>query len=105
MLHRREVGHGAAHAHERIRCRTALQPRQVAGDRLERRGHDVLRDRTVEPVALREPGGADIDAEALLYALPAAEGELRAAAAGVEHREGASAELESRGRRDIGEPA
>src|SRR5206468_498040 len=53
--------------------------------------------------ALGEPHGADVDAEALVDLRLAAEGELRAAAARVEHDERA-AYVEPCDGRQIGEP-
>ena len=78
-----QVRHGAAHPDERVGPRPPVEPSRSAAIAVERRASTSPR-RRVEPEALGEARGADIDAEALLDRGAVPERELRAAAAGVE---------------------
>ena len=84
---------------------TAVEPLQVGADRREGVGQHLLGDGAVEAEPLGEACCADVDAEALVDAIAVAEGELRAAAARVEHHERGVREPEGALHRDVGEPA
>ena len=58
----------------------------------------------VEAVTLREPDRADVQAEGLVDAVPVADRELRAAAAGVEDDERAVSGVQRRDRPGVGQP-
>ena len=72
--------------------------------RRARRGSGLGRDDAVEAVPLGVAHRADVHAEPLVDPAAAAEGELRAAAAGVEHDERAPRETEPGPHREVGEP-
>ena len=85
VLHGRDVGDGPAHRHEGVGRRAAVDAGQIAGDRRTSLVEDGRRDDAGQPEALRVLHGPDRDAELLVDVAAATEGELRAAAAGVEH--------------------
>ena len=67
--------------------RPAVQPAEVRGDRGHGFPQHLGRHDAVEAELLRVPHGADVHAEALVNAFALPERELRAATAGVEHRQ------------------
>ena len=85
VLHGGEVRDRAAHSDEGIRRRPPVEALELGADRRERPRERLVGDDAVERERLGEPRCADVDAESLLDRVALAEGELRAAAAGVEH--------------------
>ena len=81
---RGHVGDGAAHADESVRGRDAVEAAELAGDGGQRLVQLFPADGAAEPELRGEAHGADVQAELLVHLGAAAEGELRAAAAGVE---------------------
>ena len=65
----------------------------------------LLVDGPVEPEPLGDRHRAEVEAEALLHAAVLAEGELGAAAAGLEHADPPRAEVQRLGGREVGEPS
>ena len=99
-----EVRQGTAHADERGRSLSPVEPSEIGRNPMERLRDLLVRDDAVEAEALGVPRGADVDAEALLHPPGAAEGELAAAAAGIEDDERPCAHVERGRGSEVREP-
>src|SRR5262245_44522548 len=104
-LHRGHVGQRAAHTGQRVRPGTTVQAGQVRRDGRPGLFQHPEVDRAGEPEALGVTHCADVYAEALLPARTAAEGELAATPAGVEHDQRALRYVEPGPRREVVQPA
>ena len=95
VLDRGHVRHAAAHPDHDLGKGTALESPELETDRVAGGDDRELVDGAVEPEMLREACGADVDAELFHDLVTFSEGELRAAAAGVEDEPGASRKAEA----------
>ena len=105
VLHRGDVGDGATHADQRIHRRPAIQADEVRGDCGHGLPHHRGRHDPTEAELLRVPHGAHVHAEALVDAVALPEGELGAAATGVEHRQRALGQPDACLDGEVGEAA